>query len=196
MARRPSYRKALKDARAELQGLFREREELERRIARARQGVIALARLCEPDIDAPRDIKQALVEGESMGLTSAIRTVLMASRIPLDPLAIRNELEGVGYDIGASPNTLVSIHTILKRLVANGEATHVATHSKQRDEHGPLWEDDGYWWGQHGIPKGWHKYHGPFGRKQMAAWRRNSKKAADDEARERVLEAKALKGED
>lgn len=194
MAKRRSFKKPLADAKAELKDLYRQREQLERKIARARQGVIALSRMCDPDPEGPRPLMRALVEGAPMGLTDAIRTVLLASETPLDQIGIRDRLESVGYDIGASPNTLISIHTILKRLVANGEVKHVGKVAPPNKD-GIRWEDDAFWWGEHSIPKGWKVFTGDFTRQQIKTWMRNKKRFDDARAKERGLELRALRGE-
>jgi hypothetical protein len=189
MVKRASYREALREARKDLQTLFRRREQLERQIARTRQTVIALSRVCEKD-DHKVLLRHAVEK--SFGLTDAIRTALMAANVPLDALSVRSALETVGYDIGASPNTLVSIHTVLKRLAANGEIKQVGKKAG-RNETGPLFSSLGFWWGQYGIPKGWTLY--PT-KRLLARWTKHSNAHTEAEREERDLEESALKKEE
>ena len=129
MAKRSAYSQALREARRELLRLFRQREEIERKIARAKQTVVSLGRMCDDETDGNKAMLRHAAEG-GMGLTDAIRTALMASERPLDPMDVRSALETVGYDIGSSPNTLVSIHTILGRLAAKGEIKQIGKRNK------------------------------------------------------------------
>lgn len=59
----------------------------------------------------------------SLGLTDAIREVLKTSGTDyLSPTDVRDKLQKSGYDASKQANVLASIHTILKRLEASGEA--------------------------------------------------------------------------
>jgi len=152
-----SYRQALKDARVELRRLFQEREKLERRIVKTKQSVLALQRMTDETHTGEflSDIAERRV-----GLTDAVRSVLMASTRPLAPLDIRNKLEGIGYDIGTSPNVLNSVHTVVRRLRDSGEVKQVGrkADSKWAKEKGYRFTAIGYWWGEYGLPAGWTVY--------------------------------------
>ena len=155
---RPSYRRALADAQKELRDLFRKREEMERQIARLRQTIVAVGRVCEPD--ATYNTKAQIRDPASrdgVGLTDAVRTALMSSRKPLDAIRIRDMLDAVGYDPGSSPNTLISIHTVLRRLFQSGEVKAVGIKEKSGPNKGRF-SRISYWWGEWGIPKPWSVY--------------------------------------
>lgn len=152
---RPSYRRALADAQKELRGLFRKREEMERQIARLRQTTAAIGRVCEPDAtyNAKAQARNSTTR-DGVGLTDAVRTALMSSRRPLDAVQIRDMLDAVGYDAGSSPHTLISIHTVLRRLFQSGEVKAVGVREKTGPNKGRF-SRIGYWWGEWGIPKPW-----------------------------------------
>lgn len=148
---------ALRDARAELKDLFVQREELERRIARTRQSVIALGRLC-PESTYRENMKHNLIESERVtGLTNAVRLTVMAATVPIKSDHVRKELEAVGFDTGTSPNVHRSIHTILGRLCESGEIIEVGQRIKSGREKG-LVSRTAFWYGQWSIPKGWSRF--------------------------------------
>ena len=151
---RPSYRRALADAQKELRGLFRKQEEMERQIARLRQTIAAIGRVCEPDAthNAQARTRDSTIRG--VGLTDAVRTALMSTRRPLHAVEIRDMLETVGYDPGSSPHTLISIHTALRRLFQSGEVKAVGVREKRGPDKGRF-NRIGYWWGEWGIPTPW-----------------------------------------
>jgi len=180
-----SYSRALSEARAELERLFQKREELEREIARARLTVIALGRMC--DEGKHRDFLKSVHE-HTKGLTGAIRWVLMAAKQPLYAPDIRRELESVGYDVGSSPNVLVSIHTILRRLVADGEVKQVGRRITTGKGKGLWTEAMAYWRGQHGLPKGWSVYPD---KKLTEYWDKTLATSARSRDAERELEERA-----
>ena len=155
---RSSYRRALADAQKELRGLFRKREEMERQIARLQQTILAVGRVCEPD---PTHNAKAQARNSTtrngLGLTDAVRTALMSSRKPLDAIEIRDMLETVGYDPGSSPHTLISIHTVLRRLSQSGDVKTVGVKEKRGPDKGRF-SRIGSWWGEWGIPKPWSVY--------------------------------------
>ena len=176
---RTSYKQALADAQKELQELFRKREDMERQIARLRQSIVAISRLCEPDATRnPRAHVRETTSREGIGLTDAVRTALMVSRTPLNATQVRDTLENVGYDPGASPNTLVSIHTVLGRLAQSGELKEVGIKHKTGREKGRYGRIS-FWWGEWGIPKPWVVYDfGAIQRKRARALEREKAREA------------------
>jgi hypothetical protein len=110
------YRTVLKSAEKELIDMFREREALERRIARQRQTVVALRMKVEGDQYPKHHIETFTPKN----LTDACRWVLCGATKPLDAPAIRDRVEALAYDIGSS-NPLASVHSVLKRLIEQGE---------------------------------------------------------------------------
>lgn len=100
--------------------LDNEREELDTRISQVREGVVALAPLCNvnPFTTYPALFPDVMTV---VGLTDAIRSVLqLSSQHFLSPVAIRTGLKEIGFDI-SSNSILPSIHTVLKRLAKSGE---------------------------------------------------------------------------
>jgi chromosome segregation ATPase len=111
------YKTELETAREELADMFREKEELETRIARQQRKVAALAVLS----DESEDTDDLLALGLG-GLSSACRSVFRASTTKLlTPVEIRDRLRQLQFPIHEYKNILASIHNTLKRLEAKGE---------------------------------------------------------------------------
>jgi hypothetical protein len=144
----PTYRSALKLAEKELVSLFRQRETVERQIARTRQTVISLRMKIAGDA-RPGDNFSHFVP---QNLTDACRWVLQAASKPLDVPTMRDRIEALAFDIGSS-NPLASIHSVVKRLAEQGE---VRSAYRVSPEHGYLWFTHAFWWGQlEKLPAGW-----------------------------------------
>jgi len=111
------YRHALTAARAELQTLRALRGETDLRIAKLERTIAGLATLCGVE---DNELAQ--------GLTEACRSVLkMGDSVrSFRPVEMRDELVAMGYDLAKYSNPLAVIHTTLKRLATQGEATIVA----------------------------------------------------------------------
>lgn len=107
-----SYRKILRTARKDLERFYRQREELERKIARLRQTIIGLGSLTKetPELE---EQKRWFKENES--LSEAIMNIIQASDVPLHPKEIQERLEELGFDIGSS-NPLASVWSVVRRL--------------------------------------------------------------------------------
>jgi hypothetical protein len=103
------YRTALDAARRELEELTEKREQLDTRIAQLRQIIATLAPLCfeYPDLD--------------LGVTAACRTALRSSVEAIPAPLIRDRVAAMGVDLTRYANPLAVVHTVLKRLIANGE---------------------------------------------------------------------------
>jgi hypothetical protein len=56
-----------------------------------------------------------------VGVTDAVRRVLLTYPISLTPVSVRDLLPCVGFDAGNYKHPLTSIHSILRRFVASGE---------------------------------------------------------------------------
>ncbi|HZZ16150.1 MAG TPA: hypothetical protein VFE08_09340 [Candidatus Sulfotelmatobacter sp.] len=117
-----SYKVAFQDAKYELAeaiaelGKIQGREAaLEVRIVELRQSVASLARLCG----------EKFVEEDELGLTDAIRLALKTAGTPVAAAGIRNRIESMGFDVSRHGNILASIHTVLKRLVDQGQAEDI-----------------------------------------------------------------------
>lgn len=122
------YKGVLKTAEKELIEMFRERERLERTIARQRQTVIALRMKVDGD-SFPKDHIETF---KPKNLTDACRWVLYGTRRPLDAPTIRDRVEALGYDIGSS-NPLASVHSVIKRLIEQGEVKRAYQRGRNND---------------------------------------------------------------
>jgi hypothetical protein len=107
-----TYSESLEEARAELEQLRAFRTELDSCIARLEQTVLGLAALCdEPEDAVPQ------------GLTELCRRMFRATAQDLSPIAVRNNLERMGFELARYENPMAVIHTTINRLVERGELT-------------------------------------------------------------------------
>jgi hypothetical protein len=160
-----TYRQTLKAARRDLETLYRQREELERKIARLRQTVISLGALTK---ETPLLEKQKHRFKENESLTEAVMNVIQASEIPLHPKTIQERLEELGYDIGSS-NPLASIWSVVRRLEqkksTTSEGTYLRWYKQERSRiygrsktASPVFSV-GVWWGDQRPRVGeWERY--------------------------------------
>lgn len=129
------WKKVLRSAQEELEAKRASRDRLQREVSALDAEVVQLEQLVqslqsltteEPQDDAIR------VEGVAdLELADAIREVLNQSASYRTPRGIRDSLKISGYDLDQHPNPLASIHGVVKRLVASGEA--IATKVKGAD---------------------------------------------------------------
>jgi len=97
--------------------MFRQREELEVKIAKKQRQAAALAALN----DLSQETDQLLDLGLT-GLTDACRSAFMAARNGnLTPVEVRDRLRQLQFPIYEYKNVLAAIHTVLKRLEKQGE---------------------------------------------------------------------------
>ena len=109
--------KALEEARRELLSMFKEREDLEIRIAKQQRQVAALAVLVDDSEETDR-----LLALDLHGLTNAIRTALKsASPHGLTPNEIRARLIQLCFPVNEYSNFRASLNSVLKRLVTAKE---------------------------------------------------------------------------
>ena len=126
------YRAALKAAQTEIQEILGQRAVLDDRLNQLKKTVDALSALLKenPALDdgfsnAYRVL--ASIEGLSasgagdMGISDAIRQILLESKTPLTPPEIKTHLWNRGFNLGGYANALAVIHNTLKRLNKQGE---------------------------------------------------------------------------
>jgi hypothetical protein len=136
MAYRTKADAAVEKAREELAAMFRQREELDIRIAKQQRRLAALVTL----IDDSEETDQ-LMELSLGGLTDAIRTALRtAGPRGLTPGEITARLSQLYFPVSEYKNFRASLGTVLKRLIASGEVRK-AIHDVQgeRDESVYIW---------------------------------------------------------
>lgn len=126
------YIAALKAAQSELQEIIRERARLDDRLNQLKKTIDALSALLKDNSDLAKEFSNSYgilvgVEGLAasgagdMGISDAIRQLLIESKAPLTPPEIRNYLSDKGFDFSAYANPLAVIHNTLKRLNKQGE---------------------------------------------------------------------------
>lgn len=152
------YRKTLRTAREDLERFYRQREELERKIARLRQTIISLGALTKED--AKREKQKAHFK-ETKNLSEAIMNVIMASEVPLHPRDIQEALEDLGYDIGSS-NPLASVWSVVRRLEnRKWYGNPYLRWYRKPSTDGKRWgrgSKIGVWWGDQRPGKPWKVY--------------------------------------
>jgi hypothetical protein len=117
MAYEPKTDAAVKKAREELALLFRQREELDVRIAKQQRRLAALAAL----VDDSEQTDQ-LLDLRLGGLTDAIRTALRtAGSRGLTTGEVTARLDQLFFPVNEYKNFRASLGTVLKRLIASGE---------------------------------------------------------------------------
>ncbi len=125
------YKQALKAAKEEIAGLFREREQSESRIAQLQQTIATLAMVAGHEtVDGhaiPLWDLMAEVNPQLAGFTESIRNVLRLEQRFFTPTKVRDRLAVLGFDERKYPNLLPSIHTVLKRLAKKGEVEAFST---------------------------------------------------------------------
>ena len=109
--------RAVRLAREELAKMFRQREEIDVRIAKQQRRLAALVTL----VDDSRETDQ-IMELNLGGLTDAIRTALRtAAPRGLTPSETTARLKQLYFPVSDYKNFAASLGTVLKRLVESGE---------------------------------------------------------------------------
>jgi hypothetical protein len=107
----------VRQAREELAKLFRQREEVDVRIAKQQRRLAALVTLIDDSAETDQ-----IMELNLGGLTDAIRTALRtAGRRGLTPSETTARLKQLYFPVNDYSNFAASLGTVLKRLVASGE---------------------------------------------------------------------------
>jgi hypothetical protein len=119
-ARRPVNARVLRDVQRELRRLERERDALDRAIVRLRQALAWLVGGAGGRTLAPQS------------LTTACRAALRAAPAGLAPRDVKRILTRDGFDWAAFTNPMSAVHTVLKRLVAQGEALSTVDEAGKR----------------------------------------------------------------
>jgi hypothetical protein len=115
------YKKMAENIRAELESLEIQQETTERRIARLRQALIGLVPLAQEFLNYSGELATLSAELDAMSITDAARQILQASKTPLAPLEIKQQLVNMGKDLSDQKNVMAGIHSLLKRLLRNEE---------------------------------------------------------------------------
>lgn len=113
------------NAKAELEKLRGEQEQLERELEDREQRMAVLERTVNFLAPLVGEVpERAAPEGTNAGMTDSIREILRKSPEPLTASEIRDALERLGFDMKSYSNPLATIHTVLRRLA---EADEVET---------------------------------------------------------------------
>lgn len=131
------YKKARDAAQVELDQLLNEQHEISQRILKLKQTIATL------DALSGTTPKPAALPR----MTEAIRGVLMGSEHPLTATEVRDELRKSGFSLAKYSNPLASIHVVLKRLVAAGQAESGPRALGGQTQY--IWKDNikgPFWW--------------------------------------------------
>lgn len=102
----------------ELERLKEERKGIEEKMAALRD---AHNLIVDWSVDLPKAVAQADAD---LGMTDRIREILMADPPRgFQPTDVRNDLVRAGFSLEGRSNPMAEVHTVLRRLVASGEAT-------------------------------------------------------------------------
>ena len=105
--------------------------QLKAEAAKLQSKIVALARVCDQEIEPDSLLGRFLAETAASGLTNGIRAVLQANREWTTPTAIRDDLLRLGYDLSDYKNVMASIHTVLGRLVEAKEVERILKKGKE-----------------------------------------------------------------
>src|SRR5437773_8436739 len=121
---RIDFRAALEQAKNELAILQQElgdnlkvQDMLEKKIAALRQMITAFS----------DTLGEQFVEEDVLGLTDAIRQAFKTSGKPMAPTDVKKRLEQLGYNTSKYGNMMASVHSILNRLVKQGDIKQQGT---------------------------------------------------------------------
>ena len=106
-----TYKNALEAAKKELVTVTAQHEQTAKRIAQLRQTITTLERL----MGRPPSLINT-----TMSLVEACEMAVVASDAPLTPVAVKQMLQGTGFDFSRYTNPMATIHSALKRLEKGG----------------------------------------------------------------------------
>src|SRR5258706_5730468 len=115
---RLDFKQSLNAAKAELRALQAEigeclsrQEELEKKLAAIRQMINAFSNA----------LGEQFEEADELGLTDAVRQAIKTHNGPLEPIAVRDRLQQLGFNTNKYGNFMASVHTVIARLLKQGE---------------------------------------------------------------------------
>jgi predicted transcriptional regulator len=119
-----TYDRALYEAKQEVARLLTQRQNIDRKIARLQAVISDLQNLSGEWLrkDLERSIERVTKTHLTMGITDLSRVILKETLFPMTARQVREKLEARKLDLSSYSNPLAVIHTVLKRLVKNGEA--------------------------------------------------------------------------
>jgi hypothetical protein len=132
------YQKDLREAKGHLDGLLRQRQDIDKDIAQVQLRIHHLEALC-------RDLKQIDIaekkaSSESLqGLTHEISKTLEGNFLGMTARQVMENTASRGFDFSTYSNPMAAIHTVLKRLV---KAQKVKIISKEKGKKEYKWYSD------------------------------------------------------
>ena len=128
---RMDFKESLEAAKVELSHLqqelgscLKEQTRLEKKIVAVRQMIVGFS-------DA---LGEKFVEEDSLGLTDAIRQAYKTAGGKLAPTDLKDRLESIGYDTSKYGNLMASVHSVINRLITQGQLRPIAVGQKQFHE--------------------------------------------------------------
>jgi hypothetical protein len=112
-----NWKKVIENAREELAQLEAQREGIDKRMLQLKRIIFAASQMIEDASGSFSSIKEEL---DALGITEFCREIFHYERKALTPREVRSGLLARGMDLSGQKNIMASIHTVLKRLVAQG----------------------------------------------------------------------------
>ncbi|MGA9055091.1 MAG: hypothetical protein WB763_01120 [Terriglobia bacterium] len=110
-----NWKDVIDHAREELAQLEAEREGIDKRILQLKRIIFAASEMIQDASGSFWNIKEEL---DALGITEFCREIFRYQRKGMTPLEVRSALLARGIDLSRQKNIMASIHTVLKRLVA------------------------------------------------------------------------------
>jgi len=128
---RMDFKKSLESAKIELSHLQHELGECLKKQAHLEKKIVAVRQMIVGFSDA---LGEKFIEEDSLGLTDAIRQAYKTAGSKLAPTEVKDRLESIGYDTSKYGNMMASVHSIINRLVTQGQLRPISMGGKQYHE--------------------------------------------------------------
>jgi fibronectin type 3 domain-containing protein len=129
-----NYQRALYEAKQDMARLLVQREKLDARIARVHAVIDDLQSLCA-ELDHKhfeKRVDRVVKANLTMGMTEMSRVILKEKFFPMTAVEVKKDMEARKLDLSRYSNPLAVVHTVLKRLVKNGEAKVVPQSNRKK----------------------------------------------------------------
>lgn len=128
---RMDFTKSLETAKVELAHLQKELGDCLKEQGRLEKKIVAVRQMIVGFSDA---LGEKFVEEDSLGLTDAIRQAYKTAGGKLAPTELKDRLESIGYDTSKYGNLMASLHSVINRLVTQGQLKTIVIAGKQYQE--------------------------------------------------------------
>jgi fibronectin type 3 domain-containing protein len=121
------YHRTLYETKQDLARHLVKRQKLDQKIARLHALVTNLQNLCaKTDQESfEKRVDRVIKKDLKAGITQSARVILQETFFPMTPTDLLKGIEARKYNLARYVNPLAVVHTVLKRLVQNGEVREV-----------------------------------------------------------------------